>query len=582
PGANARRARSQSGLQRLREQVRVNATTLVAIVVVGLLVLPPLFTVVYSSFVRGDDVWHDPRTLGHYRDVLGSHATLTAFLNTLVFAAGSAVLSVAAVAVIAFLVERTNAAFRRVVYVAVIVSFGVPTVIQTMGWVLLIGPNSSFVNTTVHNWLGSHVPTINLFSMHAMIFVQSTLLFPAIYLLVAPSLRATDSALEQAAAVSGASRVRTLLRVTLPLVAPSLLAAALLGFIVSIEAFEVPALIGSPAGIRVLSTMIYGRINTFAPDYGAAAAFATVLMAVTIVGLWAYQRATRHAYRYATVTGKGYRPQRLDLGPARWAAGAVLILVALLVAAPILILLWTSLLPFYSAPSVAGLHHLTLANYTAVIHTPGFVDAAKNSVLLGAATALVVVGITVVCGWSIIRRRNPLSRLLDQVASLPLVAPGIVLSLAILRVFIRFPVHVYGTLWVLVIAFAIHYLPYGVRYSSAGVVAIHPELEEAAAVGGAGQTRILASIVAPLLRPTLFAAAIFVFMSSLRQLSLVVLLTGVNVNVVASEIFALWGIGSLTQAATASMLVVAAILLAAGLLYRWMGLSEGDAVVVGR
>jgi iron(III) transport system permease protein len=560
--------------RRVADRVRANATTIVSLVVVCVLVLPPLLAVVYSSFVHGDDIWHGSRTFVHYRDVLGARSTGTAVVNTLVFAAGSSILGVLFAALVAFFVERTNAIGRRLTYVAAIVSFGVPTVIQTMGWILLIGPNSSFLNTTVHGWFGAGFPTVNLFSMPAMIFVQATILFPAMLLLVAPSFRATDPSLEQAAAISGASRSRTLVAVTFPLVAPSLLAATLLGFIVSLEAFEVPALVGTPANIRVLSTMIYGRINSFAPDYGAAAAFASLLMVVTIVGVYAYHRATARAYRFVTVTGKGYRPQRLDLGAGRWLAGLGLLVVCVVVVAPILILLWTSMLPFYAAPSLHELHRLTFSNFADVLDTPGFVDSVKNSVVLGVGTVALVLAIGLLAGWSVVRRRNALSRVLDHVAAIPLVAPGIVLSLAILRVFIRLPLHIYGSLWALLIAFVIHYVPYGVRYSSSGVMAIHPELEEAAAVGGASRVRSLGVIVAPLLRPALFAAAIFVFMSSVRQLSLVVLLTGVNVNVVASEIFALWGIGSLTQAATASMLVVAAILCAVAVLYRWMGLSD--------
>lgn len=555
---------------RLREasyRLRRNTTTLISAAVVAVLVVPPLVTVVYSSFVKGDDVWHGARTLGHYRDILGAGSSLTATVNTLEFAAGSAIVSVLAAAIVAFLTERTNVPFRRFTYFTVIVSFGVPTVIQAMGWILLIGPNSSFVNATVHNWFGSGFPTVNIFTMPAMIFVQSTILFPAMYLLIAPSLRMADPALEQAAAVSGAGRLRVLWSVTFRLVAPSLLAAALLAFIITTESFEVPALIGTPAGIRVLSTTIYGRINTFAPDFGAAAAFGTLLLLMTVAGLYLYQRATARAHRFVSVTGKGYRPERIDLLRFRWLAALITVVVPLLVIAPILILLWTSLLPFYAAPSLGGFSHLTLSNYGRVLHTPDFLHSAKNSLYLGLGAAVIVMAITLVCAWSVVRRPSVLSRGVDQLASLPLVAPGIVLSLAILRVFINFPLRIYGTIWILLLAFVIHYLPYGLRYNATGVIAIHPELEEAADVTGASRLGVFLRILVPLMRPTLVAGGLFVFLASVRQLSLVVLLTGVNVNVVASEIFNLWGIGSLTDAATASMLVIVGTLLVAGVLY---------------
>jgi iron(III) transport system permease protein len=561
------------------DRARQNTTSIVTAFVVAVLVLPPLVTVLYSSFVAGDDVWHGSRTLGHYRDILGAGSSWTATKNTFIFATGSALVSVAAAAGVAFLTERTNAPFRRFAYASVFVSFGVPTVIQAMGWILLIGPNSSFVNTTLHDLFGSHFPTINLFTMSAMIFIQSTILFPAMFMLIAPSLRMADPALEQAAAVSGAGRMRVLWSITFRLIAPSLLAAALLAFIITTESFEVPALVGTPAGIRVLSTTIYGRINTFQPDFGAAAAFAVLLMAVTVVGLYLYQRATARAHRFVTVSGKGYRPERIDLLKLRWPAGLVTVAIPFLVIAPVLILLWTSLLPFYAAPSLHEVSRFTLSNYGRVLHTPDFLHSAKNSLYLGLGAAAIVMGFTLVGAWTVVRRRTLLSRSVDQLASLPLVAPGIVLSLAVLRVFIKFPIRIYGTMWILLLAFVIHYLPYGFRYNSAGIVALHPELEEAAEVSGASRVSVFVRVVAPLMRPTLLAGGLFVFLASVRQLSLVVLLTGVNMNVVASEIFNLWGIGSLTDAATASMLVVVGTLLVAGVLYGLVRLGRRGADV---
>jgi len=573
PGAGASLARTATRSQRLLLLMRRNMLTTALVVLVAALVFPPVISVVYSSFSAGQMVWQGPRSLTHYRLVFGESSGVDAVWNTFVFAAGSALLGVAMAAVVAMLSERTNAPFRRFIYFTVIVSFAVPTIIQTMGWILLMGPNGSFVNQTLRNAFGGFFPSIDLFTMTGMIFVQATVLFPALFLLIAPTFRSADPALEHAASVSGASRLVVLRRVTLPLAWPSMLAAMFLGFVVGIESFEVPALLGTPGRVRVLSTVIYSRVAGFDPDYGAASAFSSLLMILTIGGVFLYQRSTARAYKYATVTGKGYRPDKIDLGALRWIAGIVTFVIPLLVLGPLLILAWTSLLPFYTPPSFSQLSTFSLANYRHVLSSPDFSSSLKNSLVLGVGAALLVMAVTLVSAWAIVRRRNAMSRTLDFVATLPLVVPGVVMSLAVLRTFISFPIAIYGTAWIILLAFVIHYLPYGLRYNHAGMVSLHRELEEAAEVGGASRLQIFWYVVIPLMRPALVAGGLFIFLASIRQLSVVLFLVGSRVDVVANSMFMMWNTGSFTDAATASMVVVVVVLAIAAVVYRLSGLG---------
>ena len=327
--------------------------------------------------------------------------------------------------------------------------------------------------------------------------------------------------------------------------------------------------------MRVLSTAIFSRIQAFQPDYGAAAAFSTLLMVLTIGGVVLYQRATARTHRYATVTGKGYRPEKIDLGRLRWVGGIFTLIVPLLVLAPLLILAWTSLLPFYTAPSVSQFSKLSISNYRHVLSSSDFIGSLKNSLFLGAGAAVIVMGLTLVVAWSIVRRRNAVSRGVDFIATLPLVVPGVVLSLAMVRTYISSPIAIYGTVWIVLMAFVIHYLPYGLRYNHAGLVSLHQELEEAAEVSGAGRIRVFMQVVVPLMRPALVAGGLFVFMASIRQLSVVLFLTGLKINVVASTMFELWNYGSFTDAATASIIVVFVVLVIATIVYRLSGLGGG-------
>jgi iron(III) transport system permease protein len=555
-------------LRRRVAGARQHALALGLAALVTVLVLPPIAMVVYSSFVEGDDVWSGVLTLSNYETVFARRNGFALIRNTLIFAIASSVLSVGLAAVVGFLVERTNAPFRRLVYLSMIVAFGVPTVVQTIGWIFLIGPTAGSVNALIESVLGDGAPTINAFSMGGMIFVQTLIMFPAMFLLVAPTLKMADPALEQAALVGGAGRLRVLRTITLPLATPALLGAGLLAFINAIESFEVPGLMGTPGGIRVVSTSIYQSIRSFSPDFGSAAALSSLLMVGTIGGLLFYQRVTARAQRYATVTGKGYRPERLDLGRFRWVAGIVTVGIPLLIVAPVLMLAWASLLRGYSAPALDQISRFTLSNYSELLSSPEFLQAGRNSLILGIAAAILVMGLTLVISWAVIRRRSGLTRASEQLASLPLVVPGLVMSLALLRLFLGSPVPVYGTLWILVIAFLIYFIPYGLRYNHAGVIAVHAELEEAAEVSGAGRWQVFRHILVPLVRGTLLAGALFVFLASVRQLSLVVFITGADTNVVASAMFNMWNLGSITAVATGATLVVLVVTVVAVVLYR--------------
>lgn len=567
--------------RRISGLLQRNATTILIGLAIAALVLPPIVTVIYSGFVNGNNVWHGTRTLAHYRDVLGSSTSLDTIKNSLIFAAGSALLSVAFAAIVAFFVERTNAPFRRLVYFTVIIALGVPIVVETIGWVLLIGPNASFVNTILVDVFGKGAPQFDIYSMYWMIFVQATIVFPAIFLLVAPAFRLADPALEQAASVSGATKVQILRTITLPLVLPSLLAAVLLSFIVGIESFEVPALIGTPSHISTLSTAMYTLINnSVIPDFGAAAAFATLLLVFTIVGLYLYQRATKRAHRFVTVTGKGYRPEKIDLLKFRWPSAIVTFLVPAVVLAPVFVLLWASFQKFYSPPSWRQVRQMSFANYHSVLKDPTFTSALKNTFELGFGAAVIVMAIGLVAAWSVVRRPSALSKTVDHLGNLPLVVPGVVLSLAMLRVFINFPLPIYGTVWIILIALVVHYIPWGLRYNHAGLISLSTELEEASDVSGASRLRTFAQVVLPLMRPTLFAGGLFVFMATMRQLSLVIFLSGPNLNVVSSWIWYIWNNAQLAQAATAAMVSIVPVLVIAAVFYRVAGIGKEDSGAV--
>jgi iron(III) transport system permease protein len=256
--------------------------------------------------------------------------------------------------------------------------------------------------------------------------------------------------------------------------------------------------------------------------------------------LYYYGRISRMADRYASVTGKGYRPRPFDLGRWRWLGGTLVAANFLVVLAlPMAALLWMSLMPFMGRVSLSALRLLTLDNYAALLDSSESWELALNTVIVSAAAATIAMLLTVIAGWLAARRR-PGGAVLDQLTTVPLVFPGIVLGVALIEIALRAPFALYGTLWIIIIAFVIRYMPYGMRYAYSGVLQIHRELEEAAGACGASRLQSLRRVVAPLLSPAIVSGWLFIFLIGAKELSLAVLLAGPGSQTMAVAMFDLW------------------------------------------
>jgi iron(III) transport system permease protein len=376
-----------------------------------------------------------------------------------------------------------------------------------------------------------------------------------------------DQSLEDAAAMSGARWRQILRRVTLPLSAPTLLGVFVLSLISGLEAFEVPLLVGIPAGTEVVSTHIYrlSYVSLF-PSQSASSAFSVALIVIVLALIVPYHRATRRGSRYTVIGGKGYRPRRLPLGRWRWLGGAILLIQPLLLLAPLLLLLWTSFLRYYISPSEPHLPSLTFENYAQVVRFPGLGSAVMHSVTASVVAATAVLVLCMVAGWGISRAKARWGTAVDAVYSVPLVFPGIVLSLALFTMSLDIPNPIYGTVWIISLAYIIHYLPYGMRYAHPAFLSVHIDLEDTARVAGATTRSIFVRILAPLLRPSVLALWLYVFLLSVHELSIPIMLVGPNSHVISTATLDMWNDGQLTiVAAFTSLLAVVLTLLALAL-----------------
>ena len=512
-------------------------------VIIAVLVLPPLLFLVKGSVIVSDtSSWR--LTLQHFGGLFSQQGFGLSAWSSVVFAVGSALAALAIGGLNAWIAERTDAPFKPLAYLTTIISLGTPYVLYTSAWLLLLN-RSGPLNTWWRQATGDTAPLFNVYSMTGMILIEGLLWSPFVFLLMGATFRNANLDYEEAARMSGAGLRSILTRITLPLALPSLAALALLVFIRALEAFEVPALVGRPGRVHVLTTDIYEAMQaTVPPDLGRASALSVLLLIAVAVLLYYYSKLLRSAEAYATITGKGFRPRPVALGRWRGLAGGVLVLnfVALLIL-PAAVLVWASLLPFYQSFRWSAVPLLTLKNYTAVLETPRYIELFFNTIFVAAITASVVMALTTVAAWASVRKLRG-AAMLDQLASLPLVFPGLVLAVGVMQFWLQLPpLGVYGTVYILIWAFTINYLPYGTRYSVAGMLQIHRELEEAAAISGASKISAFRRVVLPLLLPSIVAGWLFVFLLASRVLALPILLAGPSSQTMAVAMFDLWSNG---------------------------------------
>ena len=518
----------------------------------------PLVALAVQSIVKDGRL-----SLDAYAAVIGRSLYYQALLNTLTVGIGSAVLAVVFGTPIAWAVARTDMPLRRAVRTTVTAAYIAPPFLLAIAYVILAAPNTGVLNTAIAGLLGVERGPFNACTMPALVFVTSLHTFPVVFLLVAAALESVDASLEQAARVLGAGRVRTTLRITLPLVLPSILAGALLSFVSAIALFGSQAILGIPGRVYTLPTRVY-QVLGYPPDFALASALSMLLVALTVVAL-ALQRRRLGPHVAATIGGRGIGPEIVPLGRWRWAAlawcGAVLLVA---VALPYAALGTVSLLRARPAGLVAG--NVTLDNYVDVLLRLDVTQRAiGNSLLLGVITATVTLGLGIVLATIDLRTTLRGRRLLDYLALVPLGIPGIVLAVAILELWLRLPVNLYGTLLILLIAYVTRFIPLAVSSARAALGQVDTSLEESARIVGATWWTAQRRVTLPLARPALLAGWVLVFVPTIQELSASVLLFTPDTMTLAVAIFNFQDNGriELVSAMGVVMLVLASVVVGA-------------------
>lgn len=540
------------------------ATTLLVLLGCGTLVAYPVLFLLAESFNAGD-----PEDFPAIEFGFGNYAAVLDDLDIILRTAWIAVMATAMAVVfgfvLAWILTRTNVPGRARLERLMELPYYVTPLVGALAWAILAGPNSGFVNQ-LWRLLGGSGDLVNVYSPFGIAWVMAFFEGTVAFVMISAAMKSMDPSLEESSRVLGAGKLRTMLKVTLPLVAPGVLGATVFVFAEMLGSFSAALVLGIPGRIFVVTTSIYEATLSFPPDYGRAAAMGIALFAV-MFGTLALYRLIVTRGSYATITGKAFRPRVMDMGRLTWLLLAVCWLyISVAVLLPLAVLVLTSFQRF--ATVILSQSQLTLANYETALGLGGVRLAIANSLMLGVGVATIGVAVMAVMVWIIYRSQAPGRGLIEYVVMFPQAVPRMVFGLALLWAWLNIPIPIYGTLWLLAIAYFTVMLPLGVRTLAGVMLQIDRSLEECARVCGASWGHQLRTVTLPLLRPGLMAAWVLVFMASVRELGVSIFLIGPNAKVISPSIVSAWSNSSSELTAALALIQTAVVALALVVLFR--------------
>ena len=557
---------------------------LIAVLILLALIAAPMIVMILASF-RPAGVYPldaGPWTFSNYTEPFLDPNTIYMLMNTGIFAGGVLLFGLPLAALMAFLTERTDMPYRHWVYVLMFIPMSTPVFATALGWILLLGPRAGTLNVWFRALVGSNASEgpFNIFSMWGLVFAGAIGLAPSMWVFLITVFRNMDPALEEAAAASGAGRLRTFRVITAPILRPGILAVAVYFFIVAIEALELPLALGLTGGIEVLGTRIFKLVNTTTTgevQYGLTATLGMLMLIVGIAGITMYLYLVRHANRYSVMTGKGYRPRMIKLGRWRYAALAVFgVFLIIKVILPFSILLYTSFLRFYQPFVAENFEYMvwTLDHYKGLFDYRFVGKFFLNTVVVSVASATVTMILVSFVAWLVVRMPGRLTNFVNALAFMPLAIPGTISTVALLLLFIGTPV--YGTLALLTFAYVFRFTAFGTRLMHAAQLQVHRELEEVALTSGASRLQSFIFVNLRLLLPAFINGWLYVLVHAAKDFSVPLLLASSGSLLFANVIFGQWEGGFFPSAAAMMVVLVAANLFVVGLGRRWLLKAVGS------
>jgi iron(III) transport system permease protein len=523
-GQAGRRTKAKHGdTDGIRRRLWSGLWVTLLLAVLGFLVVYPLLTLLLGALTDTNPVV-DGFSLRHlsitnFLAVLVNPNVAEALANTLIACGGGTLIAVVIGLGFSWIVVRTNTPFKGFIAAASILPLFAPPLVAGVAWSILGSPKTGLINA-MFKW--AHLDwRVDFYSLWGLVFVFGIYYAPYVYMFTSSALRNMDPSLEEAAEISGASSFATLFSVTFPLIMPAIVSGMLLSFIVMLGIYGIPAVLGAPTNISVLTTYIFKLTNWSPPLYNTAAAVAIILMVVTGALVFLQQKVLS-GRSYTTVAGKAFRPRNLDLGRWRWFTfGLGLVYLLVVVILPSLALIVAAFRKFMfirDAASLFDMRQYSLMHFYSIFDNPLTMRSIYNALEVGIITAVVGGALAFAIGYTVHRTNVAGRRGIDLIATLPVAIPGLVVGVAYLWAWIGIPGGLYGTIWILALAFIARFMPDTVKALSTSFLQIHRELEEAAWVCGKGLLGTIRTIVVPLARPGLIASMTLLFVLAIREL----------------------------------------------------------------
>jgi iron(III) transport system permease protein len=504
--------------------------------VAAVLVLYPVFFLFQAALDVGDPQVRPPTAYG-FDNFNGIFQYPQILLNTLTVSVAATVMALVFGFVMAWILTRTNVPGRHLFEQLMAVPYYLTPLLGALAWSLLGSPESGFINQ-IWRALGGTGHLIDINTAYGIAWVMALFEGSVAFVMIAAVMKSMDPALEEASQIIGASRLRTMLRITLPLVIPGVLGAAIFVFAEMLGSFAAALVLGTPNRYYVITTAIYQLVQQYPPKIQVAAAMGVSLFAVMFFMLFLYRRVVM-AGSYVTITGKAFRPRVADVGPLRYVLLGVCVLYLLAaVGLPLVTLLYASLQKIAVAFPTA--ENWTLDNFRVAMTMNAVRSALTNSLLLGFGTATIGVVLMGLLAWLIYRSRLPGSGLIEYVVMFPQAVPRLVFAFGLMWAWVVFPIPIYGTLWLLLLAYLTVFLPLGVRTIAGVMLQIDKSLEECAQMCGAPWAFRVRTVTIPLLMPGLVAAWLLLFIASIRELGASILLMGPHSKVITPSIVESW------------------------------------------
>ncbi|MFC5930477.1 iron ABC transporter permease [Cryobacterium melibiosiphilum] len=533
------------------------------LLLVGFLVLVPVGFVVLAAFSTSV-----PRpgnidfalTLENFR-TLADPSVMKATGNSLLIASLATLLALVIGGFLAFITARSNVPFRAFIYAIGLMPLFLPSYVGALAWAILGSPSAGLLNVALRD-LGL-AAVVDVYSFGGVVMVMAIFYAPYAFLMIHSAMSMMNPDLEDAAGVHGGSMAQTLKNVTFPLALPAILGSGLLIFILVLENFPVAQVLATPAGIDTLPTYIY-RVMMATPARGNDAATVAIVLVAFVLLLTSLQRRYLAKRSYTTVTGKGMKARRVDLGRAQWpavvfAGGYFLLSVVL----PLLALLLTAgrVSPYMSSfRDLAAPGALDFSVFGEILSSASFFGVAGNSIFVSVLAAALGTALAFAVAYVINRTRARGRALLEGISMVPLAVPHIVLGIGLLWTWLIMPIPLYGTIWVLVVAFLVVQMPQGLRSVSASIQATHRDLEDSAVMLGARRAKAIAFVTLPLMKVTLASSFLLLLMLSMRELTVPLFLYTTDTKILSIEIFDLFENGGAAQEAAAMSVIYCVIM----------------------